>query len=131
MDTQADPLKTLSYCVYNYLKPLIMSTTQETTACNFVSAFLQGTNMPQLPLQLLVGPRVQPVTQDWVTHNYSTSINYVFNCEELKEITAFSKAIHNNSLDTATKLPEQYLIVLHLYNFHVLSHTRLSMLPPF
>ena len=40
MDTQADPLKTLSYCAYIHLKPLIMSTTQETTACNFVSAFL-------------------------------------------------------------------------------------------
>ena len=46
MDTQADLLKTLSYYTYIYLKPLIMSTTQETTACNFVFAFLQGTNMP-------------------------------------------------------------------------------------
>ena len=55
-----------------------MFTVQETTTCNFVSTFLQGTNMPQLPLQLLVGPRAQPVTQDWVTHNYSTSTDYVF-----------------------------------------------------
>ena len=64
MDTQADPLKTLSYCAYIYSKLLIMSTVQETTACNFVSAFLQGTNMLQLPLQLLVGLRAQLVTQD-------------------------------------------------------------------
>ena len=41
-----------------------MSTTQETTVCNFVFTFLQGTNMPQLPLQLLVGLRAQLVTQD-------------------------------------------------------------------
>ena len=45
MDTQADPLKTLSYYTYIHLKLLIMSTTQETTAHNFVSTFLQGTNM--------------------------------------------------------------------------------------
>ena len=108
-----------------------MSTTHKTTAQNFVSAFLQGTNMPQLPLQLLVGPRAQPVTQDWVTHDYSTTTDYTFDCKELKEITAFSRAIHNNSLDTTTQLPECYLIVLHLYNFHVPSHTRLSVLPPF
>ena len=64
MDTQADPLKTLSYCAYSHYKSLIMSTTHETTAQNFVSTFLQGTNMSQLPLQLLVGLRAQPVTQD-------------------------------------------------------------------
>ena len=128
MDTQADPLKTLSYYAYIHLKPLIMSTTQETTACNFVFAFLQGTNMPQPPLQLLVGPRVQLVTQDWVTHDYSTITDYTFDCEELKEIAAFSRAIHNNSLNATTQLLEYYLIVLHLYNFHVLSHTRLSVL---
>ena len=58
-----------------------MSTVQETTACNFVFAFLQGTNMPQLPPQLLVGLRAQLVTQDWVIHDYSTSTNYVFNQE--------------------------------------------------
>ena len=131
MDTQADPLKMLSYCTYIHLKPLIMSTVQETTACNFVSTFLQGTNMPQLPPQLLVGPRAQLVTQDWVTHDYSTTTDYTFDCEELKEITAFSKAIHNNSLDATTQLSEHYLIVLHLYNFHVPLHTRLSTLPPF
>ena len=108
-----------------------MSTAQETTACNFVSVFLQGTNMPQLPLQLLVGLRAQLVTQDWVTHDHSTTTDYTFNCEELKEIAAFSKAIHNNSLDTIVQLPKHYLIVLHLYNFHVLSHTRLSTLPLF
>ena len=62
MDTQADPLKTLSYCVYIHLKPLIMSTVQETTACNFVFTFLQGTNMSQPPPQLLVGLRAQLVT---------------------------------------------------------------------
>ena len=45
MNTQADSLKTLSYCVYIHLKPLIMSTTQETTTCNFVFTFLQSTNM--------------------------------------------------------------------------------------
>ena len=64
MNTQADLLKTLSYCVYIYLKPLIMFTIQETTAHNFVSAFLQSTNMLQPLLQLLVGPRAQLVTQD-------------------------------------------------------------------
>ena len=84
--------------------------------------------MPQPPLQLLVGLRVQPVTQDWVTHNHSTTTDYVFDCKELKEIAAFSRAIHNNSLNATTQLPEHYLIVLCLYNFHVLSHTRLSML---
>ena len=105
-----------------------MSTAQETTVCNFVSAFLQGTNMLQPLLQLLVGPRVQPVTQDWVTHDYSTTTDYTFNCKELKEIAAFSRAIHNNSLDTTTQLSKHYLIVLHLYNFHVPSHTRLSTL---
>ena len=50
MNTQADPLKTLSYCVYSHYKPLIMFTAHKTTAQNFVSAFLQGTNMPQLSL---------------------------------------------------------------------------------
>ena len=69
-----------------------MSTVQETTACNFVSAFLQGTNLPQPPLQLLVGLRAQLVTQDWVTHDYSTTTDYTFNCEELKEIAAFSRS---------------------------------------
>ena len=108
-----------------------MSTTQETTACNFVSTFLQSTNLSQLPPQLLVGLRAQLVTQDWVTHDYSTTTDYTFNCEELKEIAAFSKAIHNNSLNTTMQLLECYLIVLHLYNFHVPSHTRLSTLPPF
>ena len=108
-----------------------MSTAQETTTCNFVSAFLQGTNMPQPPLQLLVGPRAQLVTQDWVTHDYSTTTDYTFDCEELKKIAAFSRAIHNNSLDTTMQLLKHYLIVLHLYNFHVPSHTRLSTLPPF
>ena len=108
-----------------------MSTAQETTACNFVSTFLQGTNMPQLPPQLLVRPRAQPVTQDWVTYDYSTTTDYTFDCEELKEIAAFSRAIHNNSLNVTIQLLEYYLIVLHLYNFHVLSHTRLSVLPPF
>ena len=108
-----------------------MSTTQETTTCNFVSAFLQGTNLPQPLLQLLVRLRVQLVTQDWVTHDYSTTTDYTFDYKELKEIAAFFRAIHNNSLDTTTQLPEHYLIVLHLYNFHVLSHTRLSTLPPF
>ena len=87
--------------------------------------------MPQPPLQLLVGPRAQLVTQDWVTHNYSTITDYTFDCKELKEITTFFRAIHNNSLDTTMQLLEHYLIVLHLYNFHVLSHTRLSTLPPF
>ena len=108
-----------------------MSTTHKTTAWNFVSAFLQGTNMPQPPLQLLVGLRAQPVTQDWVTHNHSTTTDYVFDCKELKEIAAFFRAIHNNSLNTTTQLPEHYLVVLHLYNFHVPSHTRLSTLPLF
>ena len=87
--------------------------------------------MPQLPPQLLVGLRAQLVTQDQVTHDYSTTTDYTFDCKELKEIAAFSRAIHNNSLDTTTQLLECYLIVLHLYNFHVLSHTRLSVLPPF
>ena len=87
--------------------------------------------MPQLPPQLLVGLRAQPVTQDWVTHNHSTTIDYVFDCKEFKEIAAFFRAIHNNSLDTTVQLPEHYLIVLCLYNFHVPSHTRLSMLPLF
>ena len=64
MDTQADPLKTLSYCVYSYYKLLIMFTTHKTTIYNFVSAFLQGTNMFQPLLQLLVGLRAQLVTQD-------------------------------------------------------------------
>ena len=128
MNTQADSLKTLSYCAYSHYKPLIMSTAHKTTAWNFVSTFLQGTNMPQLPLQLLVGLRVQLVTQDWVTHNYSTTTNYVFDCEELKEIAAFSRAIHNNSLNATAQLLECYLIVLHLYNFYVPSHTRLSTL---
>ena len=62
MNTQADPLKTLSYCTYIYLKLLIMSTVQETTTHNFVCTFLQDTNMPQLPPQLLVGLRAQLVT---------------------------------------------------------------------
>ena len=128
MNTQADSLKTLSYCVYSYYKLLIMFTTHKTTTHNFVSAFLQDTNMLQPPLQLLVGLRAQPVTQDWVTHNHSTITDYVFDCEELKKITAFSKTIHNNSLDTTTQLPECYLIVLCLYNFYVPSHTRLSTL---
>ena len=105
-----------------------MFTTHKTTAQNFVSTFLQGTNMPQLPPQLLVGLRAQLVTQDWVTHNYSTTTNYVFDCKELKEITTFFRVIHNNSLDTTTQLSECYLIVLHLYNFYVPSHTRLSTL---
>ena len=39
-----------------------MFTTQETTACNFVSTFLQGTNLSQLSPQLLVGLRAQLVT---------------------------------------------------------------------
>ena len=108
-----------------------MSTTHKTTTQNFVSTFLQSTNMLQLLSQLLVGLRVQLVTQDWVIHNYSTSTNYVFDCEKLKEIAAFFRAIHNNSLDTTTQLLEQYIIVLHLYNFHVPSHTRLSVLRPF
>ena len=105
-----------------------MFTVQETTTHNFVSAFLQGTNMPQPPPQLLVGLRVQLVTQDWVTHDYSTTTDYTFNCEELKEIAAFFRAIYNNFLNTTTQLLEHYLIVLHLYNFYVPSHTRLSML---
>ena len=108
-----------------------MSTTQETTACNFVSAFLQGTNLPQPFLQLLVGLRAQPVTQDWVTHDYSTTTDYTFDYKELKENAAFFRAIHNNSLNATMQLLECYLIVLCLYNFHVPSHTRLSMLPPF
>ncbi|EJD04801.1 uncharacterized protein FOMMEDRAFT_153901 [Fomitiporia mediterranea MF3/22] len=87
--------------------------------------------MPHPPLQLLVGPRAQPITQDWVTHDHSTSTDYVFDREELKEIAAFSRAIHNNSLDPTMQLPERYLIVLRLYNFHVPSHARLSPLPPF
>ena len=62
MDTQADPLKTLSYCAYSHYKPLIMSTVHKTTTQNFVSTFLQGTNMPQPPPQLLVGLRAQLVT---------------------------------------------------------------------
>ena len=108
-----------------------MSTVHKTTTCHFVSTFLQGTNMPQLSLQLLVGLRVQLVTQDWVTHNYSTTTDYVFDCEEFKKIATFSRAIYNNSLNTTIQLSEHYLIVLHLYNFHVPSHTRLSMLPLF
>ena len=76
-----------------------MSTAQETTAHNFVFTFLQSTNLPQLPLQLLVGLRAQPVTQDQVTHDYSTTTDYTFDCEEFKEITTFSRAIHNNSLN--------------------------------
>ena len=108
-----------------------MSITQKTTTCNFVFAFLQGTNMPQLPPQLLVGLRAQLVTQDQVTHDYSTTTDYTFDCKELKEIAAFFRAIHNNSLNATTQLSEHYLIVLCLYNFYVLSHTRLSMLPPF
>ena len=71
------------------------------------------------------------MTQDWVTHDYSTTTDYTFDCEELKEIAAFSRAIHNNSLNTTMQLSEHYLIVLHLYNFHVPLHTRLSVLPPF
>ena len=31
MDTQANPLKTLSYYTYSYYKPLIMSSTHKTT----------------------------------------------------------------------------------------------------
>ena len=131
MNTQADPLKTLSYYTYIYLKPLIMSTTQETTVHNFVFAFLQGTNMSQLPPQLLVGLRSQLVTQDWVTHDYSTTTDYTFDCEKFKEIATFFRTIHNNFLDTTAQLSECYLIVLYLYNFYVLSHTRLSMLPLF
>ena len=87
--------------------------------------------MSQLPLQLLVRLRAQLVTQDWVTHDYSTTTDYTFDCEELKKIATFFKAIHNNSLNATTQLPEHYLIVLHLYNFHVPLHTRLSMLPLF
>ena len=128
MNTQADPLKTLSYYAYSYYKPLIMSTTHKTTTYNFVSAFLQGTNMSQPLLQLLVGLRVQLVTQDQVTHDYSTTTDYVFDCKELKEIATFSRAIHNNSLDTTIQLSECYLIVLHLYNFYILLYTRLSTL---
>ena len=64
MNTQADSLKTLSYCVYSYCKPLIMSTTHKTTTHNFVSTFLQSTNILYLFLQLLVGLKVQLVTQD-------------------------------------------------------------------
>ena len=77
-----------------------MFTTHKTTTHNFVFTFLQSTNMSQPPLQLLVGLRAQPVTQDQVTHNHSTTTDYVFDCKELKEIATFFKTIYNNSLDT-------------------------------
>ena len=108
-----------------------MSIPYNTSSQNFLSTFLQGTNIPQPPPYLLVRLRAQPITQDWMTHNYSTGTNYIFNQDKLKDIVSFSQAVSNNSLNSRTQLPEHYLIVLWLYNYYVPTHTKLSLLPLF
>lgn len=90
-------------------------------------------NYPEEPPQYLVGPGIviDSINQSWMTFDSGTKTAYLFPPEELRRVAEFSNHIEHDTIPPNVKMPERYLILHRLYNFHVPDGHHLAPLPPF